>query len=232
MRTWMLIGAGAGAALLGYGLLRGIPELKGMQPLGAAPEDPNVLPKHDPSTIPTHTQQPDDEERANATYCQLLVAYRQDLRRYKTQQDMAKNRMDEALREAESICDAFAWKADWSYDYGFMGISGWTTLRKSRDPAVQTRCVEYVKGVAKDPGKPYIKPPPTAGANMLDGSWTAVASAIRSLKAQVESARGALPALRDKYTKAKKEYDFAGAKVADLKKKIKDLEVQGVYCPS
>ena len=232
MRTWVLIGAGAGAALLGYGLLRAVPELKGLQPLGAAPEDPNVLPRHDPSAVPTHTQQPDDEERASATYCQLLTAYRQDLRRYKTQQDRADLRMDEALREAETVCDEFAWKADWSYDYGFMGISGWTTLRKSKDPAIRTRCMEYVKGVAKDPGKPYIKSPPKAGANALDGSWTAVASAIRSLKAQVENARAALPTLRDKYARAKADYDRAGAKVTELKKKIRDLEVQGVYCPS
>ena len=230
MRTWMLIGAGAGAALLGYGLLRGAPKIKALQPLGAAPEMPGVLPSHDARTIPTHTQRPDAEERANATYCQLLTAYRQDLRRYKTQQDEAKLRMQEALREAEQVCEAFAWRADWSYDYGFMGISGWTTLRKSKDPAIRTRCIEYVKGVAEDPGKPYIKSPPKAGANALDGSWTAVASAIRTLKAQVENARAALPALRDKYARAKADYDRAGAKVAELNKKIKDLEAQGVFC--
>ena len=231
MKTWMLIGAGAGAALLGYGLLRGVPEIKALKPLGAAPETPGVLPRHDPGVIPTHTQKPDAEERANATFCQLLTAYRQDLRLHKTRQDSAKSRMQEALREAEQVCDEFAWNATWRYRYeGLFGANGWTEFSKTRSRALKTSCVEYVKGISDDPGKPSIPNPPRSGAYWYDGSYLKVAEQIRALKQQVEDARSALPALRDKYARAKADYDRAGAKVAELEKKIRDLEAQGVFC--
>ena len=231
MRTWMLVGTGAGIALLGYGLLQGAPKLKGLQPLGAPPEDPGTLPKHDPSAVPTHTKRPDAEERAQATYCQLLAAYEQDLRRYETKRDSAKRRMDEALREAKQVCAEFAWNATWRYHYGGpFGTHGWTSFDKHPSEALKTSCLEYVKGIAKSPGKPSIPNPPTKGAYWYDGTYTGVAEKIRALKQQVEDARASLPALRDKYARAKTDFNNAAAKVAELKKKIEDLHAQGVYC--
>ncbi len=232
MKAWMLLPVGAaGAALVAYGLTRAAPKPKAMEPLGAPPEDPKLLPQQDPSAVPTHTQTPDPQERASASYCQLLTAYREDLRRYKTQADEAFLRMQDALREAEGVCKDFAWNATWNYQYaGLFGANGWTEFHKEASTALLTRCQEYVKGTAKDPGKPSIPKPPSKGAYWYDGTYTDVASKINALKQQVEDARAALPALSQKYAKAKADYDRAQAKVADLKKKIADLEAQGVFC--
>ncbi len=232
MKAWMLLPLGAaGAGLILYGLTRAAPRPKALEALGAPPEDPGVLPQQDPSAIPTHTQAPDQQERAKATYCQLLTAYREDLRRYKTQADEAYLRMQDALREAEGVCKDFAWNATWDYQYaGLFGANGWTEFHKEASTALLTRCQEYVKGAAKDPGTPSIPKPPSKGAYWYDGTYTEVAGKIKALKQQVEDARAALPALRKKYAAAKADYDAANAKVAELQKKIRDLEAQGVYC--
>ncbi len=228
MKTWMLIPVGAGVALLGYGLLQGSPVPKALKPLGAPPAAPGVLPKHDPGTIPRQTQ---GQTTADASYCQLLTAYRQDLRRYKTQRDDAKLRMQEALREAQQVCDEFAWNASWKYVYaGFFGVDGKTEFHKEKSNALKTRCVEYEKGAVRDPGKPTIPAPPSKGAYWYDGTYTDVAQKINDLKHQVDGARAALPGIRDKYLRAKAEHDRAAAKVAELEKKIADLEAQGVFC--
>ena len=228
MKAWILIPVGAGAALLGYGLLQGAPELKALKPLGAPPLDPEILPKHDPSTIPAHVQ---GESNAEATYCELLTAYRQDLKHWRSARDEAKLRMNEALREAQNVCDEFAWNASWKYTYaGLFGANGWTEFHKEKSKSLLTSCTEYVKGVVSSPGKPTIPNPPTKGAYWYDGSYTGVAQKIRNLKQQVEDARAALPGLREKYVKAKADYDQASAKVADMEKKIRDLEAQGVFC--
>ena len=227
MKAWILIPVGAGAVLLGYGLLKGAPVPKALKPLGAPPTDPGVLPKHDPGVIPKETQ---TQGPATETYCQLLTAYRQDLKRYRTQRDDAKLRMDQALREAQQVCDEFAWNASWKYVYaGFLGSNGWTEFHKEKSSALKASCVEYVKGAVPDPGKPTIPAPPNKGAYWYDGTYTDVAQKIKDLKHQVEDARAALPGLREKYAAAKKDYD-AAAKVADLEKKIRDLEAQGVFC--
>lgn len=231
MKSWFLIPVGAGAVLLGYGLLKGGPVPKALTPLKTAPVDPQTLPKHDPGVIPGQTQGQAPEQPEAPTYCQLLTAYRQDLRRYKTQQDDAKRRMDEALREAQQVCDEFAWNASWRYRYeGFLGSNGWTDFSKAKSKALKTSCVEYVKGVVTKPGTPSIPKPPTRGAYWYDGSYTGVANKIRALQQQVEDARAALPGLRQKYAQAKADFDKAKAKVAELTKRISDLEAQGVFC--
>jgi len=232
MKSWMLIPLGAGIALLGYGLLQNAPEPKALQPLGDAPADPNTLPKHDPNEIPKHTKHQDN---SGATYCQLLTAYEEDLKRWLTMQTDAENRMNDALTKAgagpvNGVCDDLAWDATWNYDYGFAGLSGWTTLHKSKSPSVKQQCLSYVKGLSNDRGSPHIQDPPKEGANFLDSSWLDVASAIRALLAQVREARVAVKALRDQYLKAKDDYQQATAKVAELQKKIADLEAQGVSC--
>ncbi len=232
MKTWMLIPVGAGVALLGYGLLLNIPEPKALQPLGSPPVDPNTLPKHDPNAVPKHTK---DQNNASATYCQLLTAYEEDLRRWLTIQTDAQNRMDDALTRAgagpvNGVCDDLAWDATWNYDYGFAGLSGWTTLHKSKSLSVKQQCLSYVKGLSNDRGSPHIQDPPTAGANFLDSSWLDVANAIRALLAQVQEARTAVKAIRDQYLKAKGDFQRAAAKVTELEKKIADLEAQGVSC--
>ncbi len=220
MKAWIWIPVGAGAALVGYGLLKGTaPPVKALKPLGGQPVA---------TTIPKHVQ---GASSADASYCELLTAYRQDKRRWEGQRDDAKLRMQQALDEAKRVCDEFAWNASWKYVYaGLFGSMGSTQFKKTKSNALLTSCQEYVKGNVGDPGRPSIPAPPTRGAYWYDGTYTDVAQKIRALKAQVEDAKASLPGLREKYRKAKADFDEAKAKLADLEKRIRDLEAKGVYC--
>ncbi len=225
MKSWMLIGAGAGAALLGYGLLRGIPEIKVLKPLGAAPEDPGVLPRHDPKVIPTHTQKPDDEERAKASYCQLLTAYRQELRLWKTKRDSAKSRMRELERLAEDTCKVYAQSPKYAYKcngFPFCGLNEWYVVERTITDAEANRlCINAVKGGASLPPRqltPRSKLPADERRKLAD------------MNREISAAFQQVMELRQRWKKAKADFDHASAKVAEFEKKIRDLEAQGVYC--
>jgi predicted nucleic acid-binding Zn-ribbon protein len=64
----------------------------------------------------------------------------------------------------------------------------------------------------------------------MDQSWHNVREAIVRLQHQVEDARALLPDLRRRYLAARQDLKDAKAKVAELVKKIKDLQAQGVEC--
>ena len=225
MKTWMLIGAGAGAVLLGYGLLRGVPEIKALKPLGAAPETPGILPRHDPGVIPTHTQEPDAQERANATFCQLLTAYRQELRLHKTRQDSAKSRMRELERLAEEACEVYAQSPKYGYRCNGFPICSWNEWYvvegTNTDPEARRICLNAVKGGVLLPQRKLVPRPKlsTTGRQQLAGMNKEISSAFQQVLQ-----------LREKWQKTKADFDRAGAKVAELEKKIRDLEAQGVFC--
>lgn len=221
MKPWVIVPAAAGVALLAVGVVAAKTgtQLKADEALPAPPSDPGLLPQH------TRAGQ------AKATYCQLISAYRVELAKAEGRVTEAKRRMNQIETEARGVCKDFAWNATWTYKYGGpFGASGWTELKKDQPAGLKASCLDYVKGVSASPGKPSIRKPPTAGANFMDQSWHDVREAIVRLQHQVEDARALLPDLRRRYLAAKQEFDDAKAKVADLVKKIKDLQAQGVEC--
>jgi len=210
--------AGAGVALLWYGMTRGVPTVKAVQTLGAAPVEPGLIPKQTTADDP-----------AQATYKQLLAAYMAELHAATKERDKAKATMADIEGQAETACSDFAQNETWSYQYGVLGMGGWTQLLISKSSALRNSCRDYVKGVVRSPGSPSIKAPPRAGANSFDQSWLGVAQKIRALQQKVKSARDLLPGLRLAYRDAKKKASQAEAKIADLQKKIADLHAREVY---
>jgi len=210
--------AGAGVAMLWYGMTRDVPRVKAMQTLGAAPADAGIIPKQTVADDP-----------AQATYKRLLSAYLVELHDAQKERENAMAAMADIEGQAATACNDFAWNETWSYKYGFLGISGWTELRISQSQSLKNNCLDYVRGVANSPGNPSIKAPPRAGANMIDESWLDVAQKVSALQQKIKSARSLLPDLRIKYLNEKKRADQAQAKVNDLQKKIEDLHAQGVY---
>lgn len=224
MRTWMLIGAGAGAVLLGYGLLRGMPEVKALEPLDAPPASPDLLPHHDPSAVPTHTKR-QDEERATATYCQLLTAYRAELRKWQTKAAAAKTRMTELERLGQAACRVYAQTPRYKYHCNGFPVCGWnewyTIEGSEKDQEAYTLCINAVKGGASLPKR---KLPPRS---KLSGTGK---KQLEQMNAEIATARAQALDLRKKWAKQKAALENASAKIAELTKKIKDLEAQGVFC--
>jgi len=218
MKRWILLaGAGTGVAIIGYSLLKGPPPLKALERLGTPPEDPSLL--------PTHTQRPDEDELANATYCQLLVAYRQELKRYKTEQTVAKLRMNELERLARSACEVYAQTPKYKYHcngFPMCGLNEWYTIEGSeQDREAFNLCINSVRGGAslperKIPARPKLS---RTGEQQLS-----------QMNQEIAAARSQALDLRKKWLKAKTKFDQAGAKVFELEKKIRDLEAQEVYC--
>jgi len=225
MRTWMLIGAGAGAVLLGYGLLRGVPEAKALEPVGAVPEAPDLLPRHDTEAIPTHTQEPDDKERERATYCQLLTAYRADLRKWQAKAAAAKTRMSELERLGQAACRVYAQTPRYKYHCNGFPVCGWnewyTIEGTERDQEAYTLCTNAIKGGVELPSRklPARSKLSSTGKKQLE-----------QMNAEIATARAQVLDLRQKWAKQKAALEEANAQIAELTKKIKDLEAQGVFC--
>ena len=220
MRAWLVLPIiVSGTALVWHGIKQSAPKLKALEPLGGAPVDP---------VIPTHLQ---GESTTNATYCELLHGYRAEMRKWESKRDAAYDRMNRVRQREHGVCREFSWNEDWSYKYaGLFGTAGWTELSKDQPKSLMLQCQRYIEGEVKSPGTPHLKPPPTQGANVWDGSWFDVANDIRILMRKVSDAKAVLPSLRDDYLKAKQAYAAAAAKARDYMRKIDDLETRGVRC--
>jgi len=208
---------GAGAILLGYALTRGHLQIKALENLGALPELPDL--------IPTHLTTPDEEELANATYCQLLTAYRQELRRYETEEADIKLKLKELERNAQSICKVYAQNPVYKYHcngFPICGINEWYTLSGTEtDKEAFALCLNAIKEGAKLPARRHKPRSKLAPSSKVE---------LEQLNAEIEAARTQAMELAKKWAKLQGDIEEVEQKVFDFKKRIRDLEAQEVFC--
>jgi len=209
-----------GAALVWYGLKQTSEDPKVLATVNVAPEDRPLIPV---------TSYSDNGNQA--TFAQLLTAYKEEKRKWQSLRDAAFDRMQRVMQQASQVCREFAWNATWSYKYDglFDMFSGKTILSKEQPESLKISCLSYVKGEVSSPGTPSVRKPPTDGANFIDDSWLDVAKEIRLLQQQIKDAQALLPNLRERYLAAKAEYDAAQQHVGEMERKIADLHAQEVF---
>ncbi len=213
MKPWVIVPAAAGVALLAVGVVAAQKGgfLKADEALPAPPLDPGVLPQH------TRAGQ------TKATYCQLISAYRVDLAVAESKVTEAQRRMDQIENEARGVCNVYAETPEHQYHCNGFPVCSWnewyTVSGTTTDQEAKTLCMSYARGDAS--ALPLRKHSPWADDENLE---------IAHINDEIETAWHQVQDLRQRYLAAKRGLKEAKAKVADLVKKIKDLQAQGVEC--
>lgn len=209
-------GVGLGIVGIGY-MVRSRPKAEERRvEMGASPVVPAA------GVVPTHPGVQDNR----ATYCQLLTAYRSDLKKQEDLLANAEAQMRRIEREAESLCRIYAANPVFQYHCNGFPICHWshwyTVSGQETDSAAYSLCTSYVRlGGELAPREHELRP----GDNW-DDTW----DDLRRMNANIAQALRQIQVLRQQYVQMQKEADEARSQIARLRKQIADLEAQGVFC--
>jgi peptidoglycan hydrolase CwlO-like protein len=204
----------AGVAVVGVGLAMSYQKAeaeKGISTLAPGAVAPN---------IPTHTTAPTTEQQ-NANLLQLLSSYRSDLARLQSERLSVEMEMQQAEAAGARACDAYALEPEFAYrcnGFPVCGFNEWYELTGQRvNPIVQGQCKAAVTGVGSL-GERTIE----MRGEHNRARWDNLLGLIRQGQAQAQAA-----AVR--YQQAKAQVREIDRQIAEVQKKIADLNARGVY---
>lgn len=174
--------------------------------------------------LPQHPGVEEKDDRASL--CQLLSDYRM---RRKQQQDLladAEAKMRELERQAEEVCRVYAQDPTFEYHCNGLLVCGWnewyTVSGTTTNQQAQSACLTHLKtGSGLSLRSHELK---------LGGAWDDTWDDVRRINAQIAEAYQQVQSLRFQYAKAQDQANAARQAIADLERRIADLEAQGVYC--
>ncbi|WP_027892125.1 hypothetical protein [Calidithermus chliarophilus] len=197
----------AGVALLGvgaYALTRPLPAEQTV-------EGSSLVPK-------------DTDPDGKATKLQLLAALEADLRRWQGAADAAAQRMRQIETASAPPCEAYAQSPVWKYNcngFPVCSLNEWHSLEgSSRDRLAYSQCQNYVRGLG-----------PLAQARTLESksSHPTDRQKLQALREGVAQGYAQATDLREQYRQAQAEQQAAQAKAEEVKRKLADLNAQGVF---
>lgn len=199
----------AGMAVVGVGLSLTMQRAEAEKPVGG--QAPN---------IPTHTTQPDTEQRS-ATLLQLLSSYRSDLARLDSERLMVEAELRQIEAAGASACEGYALEPEFTYrcnGFPVCGINEWWELTGQK---VNQTILGQCKGAVTGIGSLSARTVEMRGEHNRP-RWEQLMNTIRQGQAQAQDAAG-----RYQQTRARlREID---QQIAEVRKKIADLNARGVY---
>jgi hypothetical protein len=209
----------AGVAVTGVGLVLANQKAEAEKKVAAlaptAPPDTVIAPN-----IPTHTTQP-SAERRQATLLQLLNSYRSDLARLQSERLTVEYELQQIQSAGNAGCEGYAVEPEFTYRCNGFPVCGWNEwweLTGSKtNQVLLSQCKAAVTGVGSL-GDRSIE---MRGEHNRP-RWENLMGIIRQGKAQAEDA-----ARRYQATQVRlREID---RQIAEVQKKISDLNARGVY---
>jgi len=174
--------------------------------------------------LPQHPGVKQDDNRASL--CQLLSDYRM---RLKQQQDLladAEAKMRQIERQAEDICRVYAQDPTFKYNCNGWPVCSWnewyTVSGTTTNQQANSACLTHLKtGSGLSLRIHELKP-----GGVWDDTW----EDVKRINAQIADAYQQIQSLRVQYARAQDQANAARAAIADLERRISDLEAQGVFC--
>lgn len=209
----------AGVAVVGVGLV------VANQKAEAEKKVTTLAPTAPPGTvnapnIPTHTNQPSAEQQ-QATLLQLLSSYRSDLGRLESERLTVEYELQQIQSAGNAGCEGYALEPDFTYrcnGFPACGMNEWWELTGSKtNQALLSQCKAVVTGVGSL-GDRSIE---MRGEHNRP-RWENLMGIIRQGKAQAEDAA-------KRYQNTKLQLVEIDRQIAEVKKKIADLNARGVY---
>lgn len=207
----------AGVAVVGVGLVLANQKAeaeKGIKTL--APGTPGVIAPN----IPTHTTQPDAEQQ-NANLLQLLNSYRSDLARLQSERLSVEIEMQQAAAAGSSACQGYALEPEFTYrcnGFPVCGINEWWELTGQKvNQTILGQCKAAVIGIGS-----LVDRTVEMRGDHNRTRWEQLLGIIRQGQAQAQTASG-------KYQTSKAKLGEVDRQIADVQKKIGDLNARGVY---
>jgi len=168
--------------------------------------------------IPTHTNQP-SAERQQATLLQLLNSYRSDLARLQSERLTVEYELQQIQSAGNAGCEGYALEPEFTYRCHWSGCwhNWWDITGSTVNQVLLNQCKSAVTGVGSLSDRTI-----EMKGDHNRPRWENLMGIIRQGKAQAEDA-----ARRYQATKAKlREVD---RQIAEVQKKIADLNARGVY---
>lgn len=209
----------AGVAVVGVGLVLA------NQKAEAEKKVNTLAPTAPPGTvqapnIPTHTTQPSEEQK-NATLLQLLSSYRSDLARLQSERLSAEIELQQAEVAGATACEGYAQDPEFTYRCNGFPVCGWNEwwelTGQKTNQTVLGQCKAAVTGV----GGLYERTIEMRGEHNRP-RWESLMGIIRQGQAQAQTAAA-------RYQTARQKIASIDAQIAEVQKKISDLNARGVY---
>lgn len=174
--------------------------------------------------LPQHPGVKQSDNRAS--FCQLLSDYRM---RLKQQQDLladAEAKMRQIERQAEDICRVYAQDPTFKYNCNGKPVCSWnewyTVSGTTTNQQANSACLTHLKtgsGLS-------LRIHELRSGEAWNDTW----EDVKRINAQIADAYQQIQSLRVQYARAQDQANAARAAIADLERRISDLEAQGVVC--
>lgn len=180
--------------------------------------------------IPTHTTDPEAEKQM-ATWRQLLVAYKSDITNLQSQRANLTYELTSLEQQIGTACSAYAQSPRWGCDSeGFLGQSNRCTIKgREQDMDAYSLCRSY--GTGNTNALAPSRDIPFQESFSLAGRWrdAYAVTQYNDLLSEISSGYNQASELRRRYQAKQAEIRAIDDKIADLQKKIADLNARGVY---
>ncbi len=170
--------------------------------------------------IPTHTTQPSAEQQ-QATLLQLLSSYRSDLARLQSERLTVEYELQQIQSAGNAGCEGYALEPDFTYRCNGRPVCGWNEWWEITGSKTNQTLLNQCKTVVTGVGSLGDRSIEMRGEHNRP-RWENLMGIIRQGKAQAEDAA-------TRYQATKLRLQEIDRQIAEVQKKIADLNARGVY---
>lgn len=204
----------AGVAVVGVGLVLA------NQKAEAEKKVSTLAPGAVAPNIPTHTTQPSAEQQ-QATLLQLLSSYRSDLARLQSERLTVEYELQQIQSAGNAGCEGYALEPDFTYRCNGRPVCGWNEWWEITGSKTNQTLLNQCKAVVTGVGSLGDRSIEMRGEHNRP-RWENLMGIIRQGKAQAEDAA-------TRYQATKLRLQEIDRQIAEVQKKIADLNARGVY---
>jgi hypothetical protein len=170
--------------------------------------------------IPTHTTQPSAEQQ-QATLLQLLNSYRSDLARLQSERLTVEYELQQIESAGNAGCEGYALEPDFTYRCNGFPVCGWNEWWEISGSKTNQTLLNQCKTAVTGVGSLADRTIEMRGEHNRP-RWQNLMDIIRQGKAQAEDAA-------TRYQATKLRLQEIDRQIAEVQKKIADLNARGVY---
>ncbi len=208
----------AGVAVVGVGLALAMQKAEAEKPVASLA--PGAQGPVQAPNLPTHTNQPTAEQQ-NATLLQLLSSYRADLARLDSERLMVEAELRQIEAAGASACEGYALEPEFTYRCNGRPVCGWNEWWELTGQKVNQIILGQCKGSVTGIGSLSDRTVEMRGEHNRP-RWEQLMNTIRQGQAQARDVAA-------RYQQAKARLREIDQQVAEVRKKIADLNARGVY---
>jgi hypothetical protein len=209
----------AGVAVVGVGLVVANQKAEAEKKVSAlaptAPPGTVVAPN-----IPTHTTQPSAEQK-NASLLQLLNSYRSDLARLESERLTVEYELQQVQSAGNAACEGYALEPEFAYRCNGFPVCGWNEWWELTGSKTNQNLLNQCKGTITGVGSLADRTIEMRGEHNRP-RWENLVGIIQQSKTQAEAAAARYQATRLRLLEVDRQ-------IAEVQKKIADLNARGVY---